>query len=524
VRHSETKWSRRDVLSAAVSVAFGTSLKQSGATAGAQRPQRPNIILFVPDELRADALACYGNPLTHTPNFDRLARSGTLFENCHVQFPVCGGSRCSMMTGWPASVRGHRSLYYFLKPDEPNMFRYLRQAGYDVFLFGKNDVLAAETFAGSVTAWRNPRSPGSEFAAIDKPQRPTTMLLPASGDRRDTVDHAVIQLAIDVLERRETDRPFCLFLALFEPHPPYTISADFYDLYRPADMAPLAPPNLPRRPRFHAALREYCGLNQVPDAELRKVRAVYYGQVSYCDWLLGELMEAMERTGHWRDTAVLLCSDHGDYAGDYGLIEKWPAGLEDCLTHVPLIVRIPGGKEGNVSRELTELYDIMPTCLDLAGTKATHTHFARTLMPQLQGAAGQPLRAAFTEGGYNAYEPQAFEPIIAGLYGPKTRLQNERPDTITRCAAVRTGRYKYIERPNDQSELYDCQQDPMQLNNMFGDTVTRDVQSELQARLINWYIDTSGVPPAERDPRGAPVLDRAPQLEHVPTPSSLLDH
>jgi choline-sulfatase len=507
------------------------SLRESAATAAAAPPavraalpKSPNIILFVPDELRADALGCYGNSVIKTPNFDRLAQTGTRFENCHVQFPVCGASRCSMLTGWPTSVRGHRSLYDFLKPEEPNMFRYLRQAGYDVFLFGKNDVLAPETFAGSVTEWRNPRGPAAEFAAIDKPQFPTTMLLPPGGDRRSTGDYAVIQLAIQVLERRQTERPFCLFLALFEPHPPYTISADFYDLYRPSAIPPLAPPGLARRPRFHRALRELSGLNQVSDGQFRKLRAVYYGQVSYSDWLLGELMEAMERTAHSRDTALFVCSDHGDYTGDYGLVEKWPAGLEDCLTRVPLIARLPGGTAGNVSHELIELFDIMPTCLELAGTKATHTHFARTLTPQLRGSNGDPERAAFTEGGYNSYEPQAFEPVIEGLYGPKTRLQNEQPETVTRCAAVRTQRYKYIARPNDQSELYDCARDAMLEHNLFGDSSMHAVQTELETRLMNWYIDTSGVPDLKRDPRGAAVLDRPPELSHVPAPSTLLDH
>ena len=76
-----------------------------------QGPAKPNLILFMPDELRADALACYGNPLTRMPNFERLAQQGTLFANCHVQFPVCGASRCSLLTGWPTSVRGHRSLF-----------------------------------------------------------------------------------------------------------------------------------------------------------------------------------------------------------------------------------------------------------------------------------------------------------------------------------------------------------------------------------------------------------------------------
>jgi arylsulfatase A-like enzyme len=327
-----------------------------------------------------------------------------------------------------------------------------------------------------------------------------------------------------VLERRQSERPFCIVLALFEPHPPYTISADFYDLYRAADVPAPVPPGLPKRPRFHAALRKYCGLDRVSEAEFRKLRAVYYGQVSYSDWLLGELLEALERTDHTRDTALFVCSDHGDYTGDYGLVEKWPSGLEDCLTHVPLIARIPGGTAGHVAMQLVELYDVMPTCLELAGTRATHTHFARTLSPQLQGSKGDPARAAFTEGGYNAYEPQAFEPVIAGLYGPKTRLQNEHPDTITRCAAVRTARYKYIARPNDQSELYDCLEDPRQQHNLSGDQTSQAIETQLQARLTNWYINTTGVPPPGRDPRGASVLDKPAQLQNVPAPEALLDH
>ncbi len=508
------------MLGGAASLALASSFSTVRAGAGI----RSNIILFVPDELRADALACYGNPLVKTPSFDQLAQTGTRFPNCHVQFPVCGASRCSMVTGWPTSVRGHRSLYYFLKPDEPNMFRYLREAGYDVFLFGKNDVLARESIPGSLTEWRDPDDPAAQFAAISQPQKPTTMLLPPAGERRGTGDYAALQLAIKVLERREAERPFCIFLALFEPHPPYTICADFYDLYRSADVPAPVPPGLPRRPRFHAALREYAGLAAVTEAQFRTLRAVYYGQVAYADWLLGELLEALDRSAHARDTALLVCSDHGDYTGDYGLVEKWPSGLEDCLTHVPLLVRIPGGTPGHVAAELVELYDVMPTCLELAGTRATHTNFARTLMPQLHGSPGDPERAAFTEGGYNTYELQAFEPIIEGLYGPKTHLQNERPETVTRCAAVRTARYKYIARPNDQSELYDCAQDPRQENNLIDDRRLRPVQQELERRLVNWYIDTSGVPPTQRDPRGAAVLDRAPEVSQVEALSRLLDH
>ena len=95
---------------------------------------------------------------------------------------------------------------------------------------------------------------------------------------------------------------------------------------------------------------------------------------------------------------------------------------------------------------------------------------------------------------------------------------------MTRCAAVRTSRYKYIVRPNDQSELYDCAHDALEENNLFGDLAVRSVQAELQVRLTNWYVDTSGVPPPQRDPRGAPILDRPAELNHVLPLEGLLDH
>lgn len=104
-----------------------------------------------------------------------------------------------------------------------------------------------------------------------------------------------------------------------------------------------------------------------------------------------------------------------------------------------------------MSREIVELFDIMPTFLDLAGTRPRHTHFARSLLPQIHGAPGDPKRAAFSQGGYNVYEPQAFEPRFGGLYGPKTQLQNDRPDMIERVASVKTRAYTFIARPSGTS-------------------------------------------------------------------------
>lgn len=471
--------------------------------------KRPNLILFMPDEMRADSLACYGNPVVKTPNFDRLANKGARFANCHVQFPVCGASRCSLLTGWPTSVRGHRSLYYFLRPEEPNLFRYLRRAGYDVFWYGKNDALAPESFYDSVTEWGDTGYEG--MVSSMRSMRSLTpgaksMLYTPAGDRRTTPDYENLQRAFKVLGRKENDRPFCIFLPLLQPHPPYTIPEDFYNMYSPSNVPAPIPPGLKRRPKFHEGIRKYYGLEHLDEATYRKIRAVYYGQVSYSDWLMGELLAELEKTGRDKDTAVFLFSDHGDYTGDYGLIEKWPSGLEDCLTHVPLIAQVPGCKPGVVAEDMIELYDVMQTALDLAGTQAHHTHFARSLVPQLKGGKGDPDRAAFSEGGYNVYEPQCFEPMGAGggPYEGKIRLQNEDPVSVSRSSMVRTRTHKLIVRPQDQSELYSFADDPQERNNLYGERSVATVQAELESRLLNHYINTTGIAPFSKDPRDSP--------------------
>jgi len=486
-------------------------LASVAATAAlADGPHPPNLILFMPDELRAESIACYGHPLVKTPNIDKLASEGTRFAQCHVQNPVCAPSRCSFLTGWPVHVHGHRSLYYGLHPEEPNLFRYLKEAGYEVYWYGKNDLLAPDSFASSVThaeqgAPRYTRNPWPK----DDP-RFYTFLWEKGTDKRKTNDYQNLQLAIKILERNTT-KPFCIFLPQTCPHPPYSAPEEFHEMYRPQDIPALRPANTRGLPRFHGALRKKMRLDQLEDSVFRQVNAVYLGQVSYTDWLLGELTAAIDRTGHRDDTALFLFADHGDYAGDYGLVEKWPNAMHDVLTHIPLIVRAPGYKQGVVAQGQVELFDVMATCLDLAGVKARHSHFAKSLIPQLKGSAGDMNRAVFCEGGYNANEPQEFEPDEqfadpSNPYYPKVALQNQQPDTVTRSTMIRTLTHKLVYRPDDQCELYDLAKDPRELNNVYGGAAYRAVQSELFAGLLDWYVRTSDVAPFEKDPRGIPRM------------------
>ena len=506
--------SRRDFLAASgVSVATGLA----AGTETAARPvgnsrKKPNLVFFMPDELRAESIACYGNPVVKTPNMDRLAREGTRFAHCYAQNPVCGPSRCSLMTGWPVHVQGHRSLYYFLRPDEPNLFRYLKQNGYDIFWYGKNDLLASQCFADSVTEWGShpgrgrPRSGTSNPWQLNDPHY-YSFLYEEGGDRRDYADWGNVQAGIRILERQQ-DKPFCIFLPLSSPHPPYTAPQGFHNMYDPAKLPPLRPIGLPNKPDFYEGIRKNYHLEPLGEDVFRKIHAVYLGKISYTDWLLGELLEAIDKTGHADDTAVFLFSDHGDWAGDYGLVEKWPSAMDDVLTHIPLIVRLPGSVQGHASQEIVELYDVMSTSLALAGVEAHHTHFARSLMPQLHGEPGDPGRAAFSEGGYNIYEPQCFEPAAGRtprmIYYVKERLEVDHPEMVSRAAMIKTADHKLVLRPGGLNELYDVAKDPRELHNVYGQHSYASAQQNLLERLLHWYALTADVAPFDKDPRGSP--------------------
>ena len=479
-----------------------------------------NFILFNPDELRAESVGCYGHPLAPTPHMDALAAQGTRFDQCHVQHTVCTPSRCSFMTGWYPHVRGHRTLWHMLRPDEPNLLRSLKQAGYDVQWWGKNDLLAQASFADSVTqAARHGQGMfGPNPYAPDDPAYYSFLYDPYTGPLEEHGDYANVQAAIDYLEAGPTG-PFCLYLPLVFPHCPYSAPEPWHSLVDPDDLPPLRPADLPHRPDFHRLIRESRRLDEVDDALLRKIQAVYLGMTAFSHFLLGRLLDALARSGHADDTTVIVFSDHGDYAGDYGLVEKWPSGVEDVLTRVPLIVRTPGGAAGHVVGAPMELFDIMASTLDLAGVQAQHTHFARSFVPQLHGAPGDPDRAVFTEGGYAFHEPHCFEGKPerdqfarepGHIYYPKGRMQQEHPESVCRATAIRTATHKLVRRPGGRHELYDLVADPRELDNRIDAAALADVQRDLTSRLLDWAILTADVTPFAIDPRGLPETPSAP--------------
>jgi choline-sulfatase len=474
-----------------------------------------NFILFNPDELRAESVGCYGHALAQTPNMDMLASQGTRFDQCHVQHSVCTPSRCSFMTGWYPHVRGHRTLWHMLRRDEPNLLRYLKEAGYEVRWYGKNDLLSSDSFAGSVDVAEShgQRMFGANPYSLNDPGYYSFLYDAYEGPLGEHGDYANVQAAIEFL-RSGPENPFMLYLPLVFPHCPYSAPQLWHDLIDPDALPPLRPSGLPNKPEFHRLIRRSRRLDEVDESLLCKIQAVYLGMTGFMDHLLGQLLDVLEETGLASDTTIIFFSDHGDYAGDYGLVEKWPSACEDVITRVPLIIRSPGGVPGHVVREPVELFDIMATALDLAGIEAQHDHFAMSLAPQLCGAPGDPDRAVYCEGGYARHEPHCFEGKPARdqfardehhIYYPKGKVQQDHPDSVGRTVMVRTSAHKLIYRPTGISELYDLDLDPLEMDNLYGQTSSARIQRQLEARMLDWLVETSDVTPFNIDPRGLPA-------------------
>ncbi|MDL2232698.1 sulfatase-like hydrolase/transferase [Ruminococcaceae bacterium OttesenSCG-928-L11] len=468
-----------------------------------------NYILFFPDELRAETLSCYGNSKINTPNFDRLAREGVQFDQCHVQNTVCSPSRVSLFTGQYVHTNGHRTLWNLLQPHEHNMMRYLKDAGYEVRIYGKNDVLSQEAIPLSTDEFINHPTKTTKRPEPINGYGYDFLYDPVEGDYTDHNDYQNLKAGMDFIKsRKEGDKPFVLFLPLVMPHCPYTIQEPYYSMYSEEDIPELRPEGT-NKPIFHGLIRQY---RELKDANFKKIQAIYMGMTSFMDQLLGELMDCVKEAGIEDETMLFASADHGDYAGDYNLVEKWPSGCEDVLTRVPLIVRAPGCKAGHKVAEQVELFDIMATVLEDAGIECKHTHFARSLAPQLAGGKGDPDRAVFCEGGYNPNEPHCNEGIHKRqtafmnspqfVYYPKGLQQKEHPESVGRATMLRTLDYKLVKRSFKDNELYDLKADPLELNNVYGDDAYAGIQAELEQRMLQWYVDTSDCVRTEEDPRG----------------------
>ncbi|MDR2686354.1 MAG: sulfatase-like hydrolase/transferase, partial [Oscillospiraceae bacterium] len=394
---------------------------------------KPNILIINPDQMRADALGHLGNAAVHTPVLDQLAREGVSFRNAFCQNPVCVPSRCSFMTGLYPHVHGHRTMGHLQQPHEENLFSDFKASGYRTVSSHRGDLMAGQYHAyhralideyikarprRPMKYWFPPRIQGdNSFLNGIVPERCAT----------DMDDLVVEGAARSIMKSAKRRQPFFMFVGLMLPHPPYQIERKYYDLIDKTKLPPRIPTlrDSDGKPLMERCLRDAL---HVEEGKFDEIRATYLAMCAKVDDQVGLLLRALRDAGVYDDTAVLVFSDHGDYTGDFGLVEKSQNCFPDCLTNVPLIIKPPGGvlTDPGVSGALVELVDVAATCADLAGISIERPHFSRSLLPVLQDRA-RPHRDFVTcEGGRLPGETQAseFENVNpADHYYPRLSLQ-----------------------------------------------------------------------------------------------------
>lgn len=433
------------------------------ALAASAPPRRPNVVVLLADDLRADALGAYGGRGVLTPNLDRLARSGTVFERAYImgsdQPAVCTPSRAMLWTG--------RQLFRLqggIPADAPLLGGILRQGGYDTYGVGKwhderpafNRAFAdgARIFFGGM----------SSHTAVPTWDYDPSASYP-KGAARVVAQHSselFADAAIAAIEARaagKQERPFLLYVAFTSPHDPRRARERFVRLHDPR-RAPLPRNFLPQHPFDNGELdvrdERLAPRPRTPEVVQRHV-ADYRAMVSDLDHEVGRILGALERAGHGEDTLVVFAGDNGLALGSHGLLGK--QNLYEHSIRVPLIVRGPGIPRGQRARGFAYLLDLFPTLCELTGTTAPEGLDGQSLVPMLR----DPTRAKGRPSLFFAYRREQ--------------------------RAVRDERWKLIEYAvggADRRQLFDLRADPDERRDLSGDPRAAAHLTRLQRELVAW--------------------------------------
>ncbi|WP_171042479.1 sulfatase [Sinomonas gamaensis] len=430
-----------------------------------------NLLIIFSDQLRADALGCYGNRTVSTPALDSLAATGTVYDSAFTPCPVCVPARSSLITGLEPQ---HGECFENQMPmsSESTFMDALTEAGYRTHGVGKMHFTPdAHALRGFQT-----RDTGEEFGTADDDDylafvaeqgfdfvehphglRDEMYYIPQLSPVPEPLHHShwVADRSIDFLREQSSDRPFLLWSSFIAPHPPFAPPSPWHRRYEPSTMTdPFVPPSssdlltvynhLQNRYKYRDGGRDR-RLNQL-------LKAYYFASVSYLDSQVGRILRALDESGLRDETTIIVTADHGELLGDYGSFGK--RSFLDASARIPFIVSGPGFKAER-KREVVSLLDVYPTVLELAGIEH----------PERDGSDLQdlpPERAFF--GQYQEGE--------LGLY------------------AVITDRWKYIWSAFDKREyLLDRVRDPDETMNLAYNVRRRADLLSMRALALEHFED-----------------------------------
>ncbi|MEZ5364695.1 MAG: sulfatase [Bryobacterales bacterium] len=448
---------------------------------------KTNVLLIVSDDLNND-LSVYGHPLVKTPNFERLAARGVTFTRAYTQYPVCAPSRASFMTGLYPDQTGVLSNSQHFRDHVPNVVtlpQMFRRNGYFAARVGKIYHYGVPGQIGTSgeddpDSWEQVVNPKGRdkwdeniIHSIGKPGDfgGTLSWLAADGTDAEQTDAIGAEAMIGLLEDHK-DAPFFLAMGFYRPHTPYVAPRKYFEMYPPMKVhLPVEPPNdlidIPAAAWIQRTYQE-----QMDELTARQAIQGYYAAISFMDAQLGKLLDTMDRLDLWKNTVVVMTSDHGYHMGEHKLWQK--TTLFENSARVPLLVAAPGfeATRGKTADGVVELVDLYPTLADLAGLAAP---------PHVQGASMRPQLE-------DPNAPGKAAALTTFISTDRQHVGKERHRPNAQGYSIRTKRWRYTEW-GDKAwlglELYDHDNDPKEFTNLAKDPAYAD-----QVRLMEDLMAT----------------------------------
>jgi iduronate 2-sulfatase len=421
----------------------------------ARGAERKNVLFLICDDLNCD-LACYGHPQVKTPNIDRLAARGLRFEQTFCQYPLCGPSRASFMTGlYPdqTHIQANSIRLRERLPTVVSMSQMFRNYGWYATRIGKIYHYNVPKDIGTPghddpASWDETFNPKGRdkteeskiFSLVPHQFGATLSWLAADGADTEQTDGIAASEAIVRLKRHQVSgQPFFLAVGLYRPHTPFVAPKSYFDLY-PIDKitVPEVPQGyletLPEPAR--QSIRFKNEQIDLDPANARKAIQAYHASISFADAQVGRILDALDETGLASNTVVVFTSDHGYHMGEHGHWQK--QSLFDNGSRVPLIIAAPGmTAKGKATACPVEMIDCFPTLAGLCGLEPPAGLPGVSLAPLLNDPSAKPRVDALTQlqDGYS----------------------------------LRTERFRYTEwgeKGTKGVELYDHDSDPAELKNL----------------------------------------------------------
>ena len=480
---------------------------------------KPNLLFIITDQQRFDTVGAYGNHRIRTPNLDRLASQGTLFEHSYCTQPVCSPARSSLLTGtWP-HANGVTQLNELLQSGIPTVGELLREGDYAKAWFGRWGVQEAQPSSHGFDVWElfdfapedllraaglEPLN-GQRFAKPDLPHLPEPL----------TGAAYLADRVCDFLQEPR-DRPFAAFASIYQPHPPYGGPLDdMYDrnqVLLPDNFEAFPATEQPLRVVLEAMFLRHANKATQSVAGWRDVIARYWGMITLVDRHIGRILDALDASGQAENTVVVFLSDHGDMMGSHRLSGK-NVPFEESIK-VPLMIRLPGQKEARRVTTRVSHIDLLPTLLDVLD---------QPLPGHLQGRSLRPLLSD-EDGSYEAddvfVEWQGVNQMIAGeldirrsgvehldqadreretlpdyLAGMVTREEAIEALTDTQRTVITQDGWKFTWSRLGSHELYNLADDPGETKNLARAPSHRERLRDLAGRIRTWQQRTGDTVP-----------------------------